>query len=227
LPVAVGRHLFDDEDDDASMPIPSTWRVPPEQPRKSSFNDQLRAAALGFGTGLVLVVPAVLLLTGKLGDLSLPSTSLTGARTGVPHVREATPQPASPPPLAEEPVKVQQLTVPTVSIAAAKPASDAQPTAVAAPLPEAKAPAWGDTIREAEQRIAQGNILGARELLGEPVSAEHGEALLLMAETFDPNMLAAWGVRDVVADAPRAKALYARALKAGVERARGRLQALE
>jgi hypothetical protein len=228
LPVAVGRHLFDDEDDDASMPIPSTWRVPPEQPRKSSFNDQLRAAALGFGTGLLLVVPAVLLLTGKLGDWSLPGSVLTGGRTGVPHVRDASSQPASPPPMAEEPAKVQQLTVPTVSIAAAKPASDALPAAaLAPPLPEAKAPVWGDTIREAEDRIAKGDILGARELLGEPASAEHGEALLLMAETFDPNMLAAWGIRDVVADAPRAKALYARALKAGVERARGRLRALE
>jgi hypothetical protein len=229
LPVAVGRHLFDDEDDDASMPIPSTWRTAPEEPRASSFNDQLRAAALGFGTGLVLVVPVVLLLTGKLGDFSFSATSLTGARSGSAHTGEARPALSAPPPAAETPAKVQQLTVPTVSIAAAKPDSDLQPPAAVAPAPppEPKTPPWAERIREAEERIAHGNIVGAREVLGEPAAAEHGEALLLLAETYDPNMLAAWGVRDVVADAPRAKALYTRALKAGADPARARLRALE
>jgi len=48
-----------------------------------------------------------------------------------------------------------------------------------------------------------------------------------MAETYDPNMLAAWGARDVAADVPRARVLYRSAFSLGVAAAEGRLQALQ
>jgi hypothetical protein len=229
LPVALGRHLFDDEDDDATMPIPSTWRAQPEPPATSSFKDQLRAAALGFGTGLVLVVPLVLLLTGKLGNFSLPGVSMPGLRSSTAVRRDAPaplPQAANQAvePTPQEPA-LQRSLRPTGVATAAPAESPMQPASTK--LSEPPAPSWEYAINEGKQRIASGNIVAAREALGKPAAAENGEALLLLAETFDPNMLAAWGVRDVVADAARAKALYTRAINAGVEAARARLRALE
>ena len=222
LPVAVGRHFFDDEEDDANMPIPSTWRAPPEPPKTGSFNDQLRAAALGFGTGLVLVVPVVLLLTGKLGDFSLTGSRSTSSRQEI--------RSTSTPPPAPEP-RFQSRNVPTTTVAAAKPDVEEQPAERApapvpatAPLPP---PSWTEAISEGRRRISAGDILAAREVLSRPAAAEHGEALLSLAETYDPNMLAAWGVRGVTADVMMARSLYARAINAGAEPAKARLRALE
>jgi TPR repeat protein len=48
-----------------------------------------------------------------------------------------------------------------------------------------------------------------------------------LAETYDPNMLAAWGIRGVAPDVPKAKALYGEALDLGNARARQRLDALQ
>jgi hypothetical protein len=48
-----------------------------------------------------------------------------------------------------------------------------------------------------------------------------------LAETYDPNMLTAWGVRGVAADIARARALYRKALSFGVATAHARLEALK
>jgi TPR repeat protein len=47
-----------------------------------------------------------------------------------------------------------------------------------------------------------------------------------LAETYDPNMLAAWGVRGVTADVMKAKALYFKARDLGIVRAQMRLEQL-
>ena len=47
------------------------------------------------------------------------------------------------------------------------------------------------------------------------------------AETYDPNMLAAWGTRGAVADVAKARALYAKALNQGVGKAMMRLEGLK
>jgi TPR repeat protein len=64
-------------------------------------------------------------------------------------------------------------------------------------------------------------------LLGAPDSQVHGLVAFALAETYDPNMLAAWGTRGVAADVAKAKALYGEALERGVARARRRLEALQ
>jgi TPR repeat protein len=51
--------------------------------------------------------------------------------------------------------------------------------------------------------------------------------LFALAETYDPNMLAAWGTRGVTADVARARALYQKALGLGVASAQNRLDALK
>ena len=53
-----------------------------------------------------------------------------------------------------------------------------------------------------------------------------GQASFALAETYDPNMLAAWGTRGVAADADKARALYHKAFDLGVTQAQKRLDAL-
>jgi hypothetical protein len=63
--------------------------------------------------------------------------------------------------------------------------------------------------------------------LGRAAAANNAEALLLLGETYDPNMLTAWGARGATADVAISRSLYGRALAGGMEHARARLKALE
>ena len=47
--------------------------------------------------------------------------------------------------------------------------------------------------------------------------------MFLLAETFDPNMLASWQTRGVAANPERARALYQRARDLGDNRAQQRI----
>jgi hypothetical protein len=82
-------------------------------------------------------------------------------------------------------------------------------------------------VTSARRAIARGDIVGARALLAEAAAVEDAGALLLLAETYDPRMLAAWGTRGVAADSIAAITYYARARAAGHPVAAERLQALE
>src|SRR5690606_18138429 len=97
------------EEDDAAMPIPSTWRTPPEPPKSGTLRDQLRAAGLGFATGLAVIVPVVLVMTGRLGDVHLDA--LFGGEK--PLAEKAALSSAVP---AQPAVQVQQRTVSTMTV---------------------------------------------------------------------------------------------------------------
>ena len=79
----------------------------------------------------------------------------------------------------------------------------------------------------AEAMIARGDIGAARDILAQAASAGSTSARFALAETFDPNMLAAWGTRDPVAEVGTARTLYEQTLSAGDERARARIEALK
>lgn len=84
-----------------------------------------------------------------------------------------------------------------------------------------------DAVALAQGHIASGELETARAIL-EVAAADGGaEARLLLGETYDPNVLAAWGVTQGATDVARARDLYLSALALGDERARRRLQALE
>ena len=74
--------------------------------------------------------------------------------------------------------------------------------------------------------IARGDILGARSLLARAASDGSFAARFALAETFDPNTLAAWGSRDPLADVVLARRLYEQALAAGDARAARRIEAM-
>jgi hypothetical protein len=83
-----------------------------------------------------------------------------------------------------------------------------------------------ELLVQAAQCIEIGNVTAARELLVGADDGKQGAILFALAETYDPNMLAAWGTRDMAADAVKARALYQKAFDLGVIRAQHRLDAL-
>jgi hypothetical protein len=83
-----------------------------------------------------------------------------------------------------------------------------------------------ELLVQAARCIETGDVTAARELLVGADDGRQGAVLFALAETYDPNMLAAWGTRDVSADAVKARALYLKAFGLGVARAQNRLNAL-
>lgn len=88
-------------------------------------------------------------------------------------------------------------------------------------------PSPGDSLLVARQLIASGDLAAAREILGRAAADGLPDAMHALAETFDPNVLAAWGLRDGDPDPERARRLYLGALAGGHERSRARLLALQ
>jgi TPR repeat protein len=81
-------------------------------------------------------------------------------------------------------------------------------------------------MARARQLIEQRNISAARSMLERAAEAGDPQALFALAETYDPNVLAAWGTVGTQGDAAKAKQLYAKARAGGLEEAEARLQAL-
>jgi hypothetical protein len=95
-------------------------------------------------------------------------------------------------------------------------------------MPPADAQAHhNDLIAQASRRVENGDVAGAREMLAAAEDGSQGLVSFALAETYDPNMLAAWGTRGVAGDIARARALYRKALDLGVASAYGRLEALK
>jgi hypothetical protein len=82
-------------------------------------------------------------------------------------------------------------------------------------------------LEDARRLIGDGDFPAARKVLENEAVASTPMARFLLAETFDPNFLAARGIRSVRAEVPRAVELYKAALDGGVEAARQRLNALK
>jgi hypothetical protein len=81
-------------------------------------------------------------------------------------------------------------------------------------------------IAQARAKIRQGDIAAARRLLERASDSDDGEAWLVLAETYDPQMLARWGVVGVKPDLDKAKTLYQEAQRRGAQGARERLLSL-
>jgi hypothetical protein len=224
---------FTEHHDDEPMPIPSTWRQPTVSNDDRWYRQQVGAAVLGLVAGLMVVVPAVLWLSGWLGG---PQTRASTARQ----------QPAAEQTTAEiktadvKPVRVQVRPVERSEVTAQYVAAAVEPRPiiiepppvvekVPAPLPQAEPsrPRAEELVAQAERRIASGDIAGAREVLASNDAAASGPITFALAETYDPNMLAAWGTRGVAADVTKARSLYFKARDLGVVRAQVRLDQLK
>jgi hypothetical protein len=94
------------------------------------------------------------------------------------------------------------------------------------PGQSAQAEPVADLLREAARNIRDGDIVAARSLLLSHEADAHPEVLFHLAETFDPNMLAAWNARNLRADAQRALVLYRKSQELGLASAGVRIAML-
>jgi len=229
--------------DDEPMPIPSTWREPLARDDDRWFHQQICATILGLIAGLTLVVPAALWLSGFFS----PQRAETAAARAVPATADARTAPEA---------KVADVKALGVSVRTAEPARPAEssdnkkarpergnaeqrnpvpveamspplvPISAAARLINLKQAHVDGLLAQAAERIESGDVAGAREMLACADDGGQGAVFFALAETYDPNMLAAWGTRGVAADAMKARALYRKAFGLGVARAQNRLDAL-
>lgn len=178
---------------------------------------QMAAAGLGLAAGLVVVVPAVLWMTGAFGPLKARFDN--GGSSSEVRAAKVPPFDAS----ADQAVYYPN------DVASGGPVEPSSVTT--ASMTRATAPADPALVMErvlvqARQKIEGGDVIAAREILtGE--STPSAPLIFALAETYDPNMLAAWGSRGVAADVQRARSLYAKALEQGYGRAMSRLDALK
>jgi hypothetical protein len=237
-PAPSGGVQLTEHHDDEPMPIPSTWRQPTVNDDDRWYRQQMGAAALGLVAGLMVVVPAVLWLSGWLGG---PQTRTVANRQPAANYNTAETIKA---PSEVKTTKVQvvpvekrevasQYVAATVEprhapVAPAPPVVEAPVPIVVAPAPRAEPPRpkIDELLAQAEQLIESGDIPAARGMLAANESIAPGPITFALAETYDPNMLAAWGSRGVAADVAKAKSLYFKARDLGVTRAQMRLDQL-
>ena len=215
--------------DDEPMPIPSTWRQPFLQEDDRWFRRQMGAAVLGLIAGLMIVVPVVLWLTQKSGPTAADRVAPPAAETKVADVK-AVRVPVRPMNLERPPESAAQFV--TASVEQPRPAPiEAEPppqvpVIATARLVDPNRARIDGLLAQTAQRIENGDIAGAREILAGVDDGGQGEVSFALAETYDPNMLAAWGTRGVTADAAKARALYHKAFDLGVAKAQKRLDGL-
>ena len=81
-------------------------------------------------------------------------------------------------------------------------------------------------MAQARLLLDQGNIIAARSVLERAAESGSLLALFLLAETYDPAMLSAWGIFGRRSNVTKARELYAKAVAGGVHEAKYRLSVL-
>lgn len=125
-----------------------------------------------------------------------------------------TPNPPSPAPEEASPAFVAQA---STGEAASQPVSTAA-TATAAVSPEektGKAQARGSAVQQAEAHLQAGDVMTARRLLRPGAWANDAAAIQLLAQTYDPNVLARVKAKRGRPDVATARKLYSRAKALG------------
>ena len=144
------------------------------------------------------------------------------------HVRESEGLPSPTPPALSLSNAVAQQKAPSEQLIRPVEEPTATPPAVP-PTAEGHGPAPTKVaayIAQAHAKIQQGDIAAARRLLERASSGDEAEAWLVLAETYDPQMLARWGVVGIKPDLEKAKTLYQEAQRRGAQGAREHLLSL-
>ncbi|PJG51710.1 hypothetical protein CVM73_29790 [Bradyrhizobium forestalis] len=81
-------------------------------------------------------------------------------------------------------------------------------------------------IPRARALLDQGNIGAARIVLELAAEKNIAQAIFMLAETYDPAVLSAWGAYGTRGEAAKARELYAKAQRSGIRGAKERLDAL-
>lgn len=81
-------------------------------------------------------------------------------------------------------------------------------------------------IARATALLSQGDIGAAQIVLERAAETGSAQASFMLAETYDPGMLSAWGTYGTRGEVTRARELYARAHAGGIQEAKYRIDAL-
>jgi hypothetical protein len=205
--------------DDGPMFVPSTWLRPASHEEDRWFRQQMPGVVFGLIAALALVVPTLLWLGGWLAAPRKHSggEALPAAVKPAPLKAIANPERSIGKPKLENQHDARNVPRSTATEAADKPI-------VNSAAPES---AGERVVREAKRRIENADVVGARDLLTAAGSDPQGLVPYALGETYDPNVLAAWGTRDITPDVAKAKVLYGEALDLGNARARRRLDELQ
>ena len=203
-----GVQLTEHHHDDEPMPIPSTWRQPAVNNDDRWYRQQMSGAVLGLVAGLMVMVPAVLWLSGWLGGPQV--------RASLAHRQPAVEQKA---PAAQtayfRPVRVQihPIERSDASWALVRASKDAtEPLFVVKPFPSEAS----DTIPTVRRDL----VLAAR--------MNRAATALALGRTYDPSfLLRQGGIAWQHADVLKARTYYRTALALGDMRALPRLAALQ
>lgn len=205
------RRHFDLIREEERRPTASGWQAARQTYPAGWLGRQLRAGLLGLALGLIGVIPTVLWLTGRLGDhiaTLRPDTLVDeGGKSGQEISTRTVATVEIPPVLLNPPKPILR---PAAPVLAEKDSADAAE----------------ELLLRAQTLVNDGELLRAREILSDGILADNPKAAFVLAETFDPNILAATGVRGIRAEVERARMLYGKALAGGVAAAKKRLDAL-
>jgi hypothetical protein len=125
-------------------------------------------------------------------------------------LRAASAQPAAA--VSEPPKALQAVTA----------VATAQPVAVEA----RNGPEAARLVARASALLGQGDIGSARVVLERAAEMGSARASFMLAETYDPRILSAWGTYGTRSEVRRARELYARAQAGGIAEAKDRVEAL-
>ena len=81
-------------------------------------------------------------------------------------------------------------------------------------------------IARATALLGQGNIGAARIVLERAAESGNAQASFMLAETYDPVILSAWGTYGTRGETAKAREYYAKAHAGGIREAKDRLDAL-
>ena len=81
-------------------------------------------------------------------------------------------------------------------------------------------------VTRAKVLLGQGNIVAARIVLEPAAESGNAQASFMLAETYDPVILSAWGTYGTRGEAAKAREHYAKAQSGGIPEAKDRLDAL-
>lgn len=234
-------------------PMPISWLSPVKPQPPSALLRHVTGAALGLTVGLAIAVPAVLWQKGRidpvgsiveiaanfgLAEAATKAAVMTEVRE--PAAREPAVEVVRAVPRSVAPAEVARPTsVPASVIVSVPPAAEPASVAALKPAVVEAVPAQAEVspaereaakaealLEDARRLISEGDFRTARSVLEDQTVSAMPAARFLLAETYDPNYLAARGVRTVRAEVPRAIELYRLALDGGVEAARQRISAL-
>lgn len=212
----------------ATQPTHSLAEAVREHARRKHADEarryRLTMGLIGYLAGLAVVVPAVVWLASEPVLLRLPFGAATADGARPPKLisaplltsrESAVPAPAAwvaPAPATTSPVTTAPAT--TIAVAPAPPAP-------------AEADPRGPLIETARALVDQGRLLEARRALTDPRLERVADAQFLLAETYDPNVLAALGATGVQPDVAAAERFYRAARELGSPLAIQRLRALD